>query len=56
MEQRSKDAAVMDAQIELPEEECASGMEQRSHENDAAVKDAPMIHRMAEYVLSTEQR
>ena len=47
MGHRSNDAAVMDAPIELGEEECAVGTARRS--NDAAVGDAQTSLRKEEY-------
>jgi hypothetical protein len=54
MVQRSKDAAVKDAQIELRREECARGMGQRS--NDAALKDVQIMLNVEDCASSMEQR
>ena len=40
MGQRSSDAAVMNAQVKLIKEECASSMERRGQRRNATVKDA----------------
>jgi hypothetical protein len=53
MEQRSNDAAVKDAQIQLRQEECALSMGQRS--NDAAVMDASIKSSKEECALGMGQ-
>ena len=52
----SNDAAVKDVQIELPKEECALDMEQRSQKRDAALKDAQTKLRWEECAGGMGQR
>ena len=56
MGQRSKYAAVKDAQIMLRKEECALDMGQRLSANYAAVKDAQIKLRKEECALDMGQR
>jgi hypothetical protein len=46
----------MGAKIKSSEEECASGMGQRSKRSDAAVKDAKMLLRVEECASGMGQR
>jgi hypothetical protein len=53
MGQRGNCAAVKDVRIKSDREECALGMERRSHGNYAAAKDALIMLKKEEFVRGT---
>jgi hypothetical protein len=56
MEQRSNDAALKDAQINLIEEECVKSMGHRLSTNGVELKDARIKSSMEECASDMEQR